>query len=253
MNRDPAAIDHYKQYIEGTLTLHEALIPVLPTSTIIVNDYGHVWDCLIILTDELFEEHIDRKYGSSFVIDDHEHIPWVFTKARSFGWLRQDVTRRLAIALWIYSRAEVIQDPAQRFSSLVQSYQREYTKQIPDILRQKYLELRSERHNLRFAILHGRDVAAELIKSCLVKLALELCYVSEEKAYPFKAHLPHNAAKDTKNGEVVLAHSKKLLWSHDPHEAIHITDDLIRDIDRFLIASPYITEDFLRSWWLYLP
>ncbi|GEM_PF-2742618 len=254
MSNDPVATDRYKQYVKDVLAAHEALAPILSLSTIVLNDYenGYVWDYLILPPEELYEEQILRKYGPNLVIDDHEHSPWVFTKVRSFEWVKQDIVKRAAIALWIYLHAEVMQDPERRFPSLVQSYQQEYAKKIPTILRQKYLELRSERHNLRYTAFHEQDVASQLIKSCLVKLALELCYVFEAKPYPFKALLARKAAEETENGEKVLFHSKQLLESQNPHEVIRITDDLIREIDRFLITSPYVTEDFLRSWWLYL-
>jgi hypothetical protein len=160
---------------------------------------------------------------------------------------------RPAIALWICIHAKVLQDPDRRFYSIVLSRQQEYVKTIPAILRQKYLELRSERHNLRYTVFHGQDVASELIKTTLVKLALELCYLFEDRPYPFKALLPRKAAEETKNGNSVLFHCERLLGLKDPHEAIGITDDLIREIDRFLINSPHVNENFLRSWWLHLP
>lgn len=244
--------DH-RRYIEEILAQHRALTPILPSSAVILSDNGPVWDFLILLPENLFEKRIVKEYGPSLVIDDHEHSPWVFTKVRSFEWLRQDIARRTAIALWIYSRAKVLQDPEQRFSELIRAFQQEYANNIPALLRQKYLELRSERHNLRHTAFHGQGVASELIKSFLVKLALELCFVFEGKPYPFKAHLPSSAVKETGNGKSVLFHSEKLLETKDPHEVIQATDELIREIDRFLITSPHIAKSLLDSWWLCLP
>ena len=242
-----------RAYVENKLYKAPALEPYLGKAAILwtENDPSLIWDIIVLLPDELFSEFI-RRYSDCFVIDDHEHVPWVFTRVKSFEWLKGDFESRLPIALWIYQNSLILQDREGRFGEVLQKQKEIFIKIILEILRKKYLEFRTERHNLRHALERGNVVAITIIKNTVVKLALEVSFLIERKPYPYKKWLPLAVQRETSNGKEVLQISEDFLNTADHKKTIELSDCLVEKVVKMLVETSMFPEDFLRKWWLNL-
>lgn len=242
-----------RAYVENKLYRTQELVPYLEKAAILwtENDPGLIWDIMVLLPDELFSEFI-RRYGDCFVIDDHEHAPCVFTRVKSFEWLKSDFESRLPVALWIYQNSLVLQDGEGRFDEILQEQKEIFIKIILEILRKKYLEFRTERHNLRHALEKGNVVAITIIKNTVVKLALEISFLIERKPYPYKKWLPLAVQHETSNGKEVFQISEDFLNTTDPKKTIELSDCLVEKVVKMLVETSMFPEDFLRRWWLNL-
>lgn len=208
-----------------------------------------VWDILLVLDDETFDA-FQVKYGSSFVVDDHEHLPPVFTKVKSLSWLQRDLASRPAIALWLYRNALVLNDPEDRFVTSVDLAWQNFQNSIPHLMRIKYLELRTERHNLRHIV--GRDIAFEIVKGNIAKLALELFLLVRGEPYPYKKRLPNVVKEHSEAGQCLYGVCESFLREGSLEKTIQISDALVASIRDMLAESGMFTDDFLDSWWLHL-
>ena len=72
-------------------------------------DEGIVYDVfMVIVPDNLFTGGFYSQFGDCFVQNDRECVPPVFTRFKSYAWLRKNFERRLAIASWIFGKSIVI-------------------------------------------------------------------------------------------------------------------------------------------------
>jgi len=225
----------------------------LPHCSIVVTevDSGIVWDILVLMADSLFSQ-FSQEHGESFVLDDHAHTPPIFTKVRSYSWFMKDLTSRRAIALWIYGNGLIIEDPESIFESAIRKEREVFESTIPDIIKIKYLELRTERHNLRSIVETKRAMALHIVRANIVKLALELCLLAEKKPYPYKKWLPDVARDQSIAGQKVYALAQSFLNEEDYGQIIAISEDLIAEVINFLTKSEMCTKNYLERWWLHL-
>lgn len=243
-----------RRYITEVLSKTEELQEYINDATILLTgiDEGIVWDFMVLLKDDLFYYEFAKLYNESFVIDDHNHHPGVFTRVKSYKWLVEDFSRRRPIALWIFQKALVLQDPDNGFKKILCHQQKLFSDSIDDIISRKYMELRTERHNLRHALQKHREIASYIIKATIVKLALELCFLSEGKPFPWKKWLPETAQNTTTHGTMILKISEEFLKSPDHEKIIELSESLIQSVISFLKEKKYFSENFFSKWWLYL-
>lgn len=240
-----------KEYARDKLFKDHRLSRYIKKASILLteNDPGLVWDLLIIIPNEIFNK-FSIEYGDKFVIDDHKHNPWVFTKVRSLEWLSQDFQKRLPIALWIYRRSAVIQDEKKQFSDILIKYEEKFTNLLPEILEKKYLEFRTERHNLRHAVKKEDRIAVNLIKTVVVKLSFEISFLAKGEPFPYKKWLPAFVQNETKDGKELYNISKNFLDAEESEETIKLSDKLVEKTSSFLIGK--LNVDLLQRWWLHL-
>lgn len=210
-----------------------------------------VRDILVVLPDERFE-NFKVNLGSSYVVDDHDVTPPVFVRFKSYGWLERDFARRLPVALWIYQHARVIHDPDSRFADILRAQSEAFKKQLPSILRRKYLEFRTDRHNLRHTVPAGMDLATRLIKVSVVKLTLELTLLAEGRPYPYKKWLFWAAERETAQGKEVISLASRFWDETDKELVINLSDQLVAKITSICSQSGLVSEDVTTRWWLHL-
>lgn len=169
------------EYVTKKLRNDDSLRNYLERSSVvsIELDEGILYDLMIFLPDTLFEDDFKLNLGECFVVNDQEHAPTVFTRFKSYQWLRRDFAQRLPIALWIFRRSMIIQDPANAFGKILEEHNVLFQKSLRDILKRKYIELRSDRHNMRQTIQHGDSLATNILKANIVKIALEMLYMKQ--------------------------------------------------------------------------
>ncbi|MFA5232535.1 MAG: hypothetical protein WC410_02620 [Candidatus Paceibacterota bacterium] len=224
-------------------------------ASVFVTEYedGQVYDVMVLIEDDNFINKFSFIYGPNFVVDKHVGGKDVFIRVKNYSWLEKDLSRRLPIALWILNNSTIIQEKGKKVTSMIGRYQNKFESFLEDIVRQKYLELRTERHNLRFSIRKkNNDIASIIIKSTIVKLCLEICLLLEKKPYPFKVLLPRVASEESKYGKEILDICKLFLESNDAEKSIILSDKLIKRLIDILVMDNSFPKDFLERWWLYL-
>lgn len=214
-------------------------------------DPSLVRDLLVVLPDERFED-FKATFGSNHVIDDHKVVPPVFVRFKSYEWLRRDFARRLPVALWIYQHARVLRDPQGRFADILRTQSEAFKEQLPSILRRKYLEFRTDRHNLRHTVPAGMDLASRLIKASVVKLALELTLLAEGRPYPYKKWLFWAAERETTQGKEIINLASRFWDETDKEEVITLSDQLVAKVASICAQSGLVPEELTTNWWLHL-
>jgi hypothetical protein len=242
-----------KKYIKERLSNNPELVPYISKTSILLteDDPGLVWDFLILLPDELFSE-FSARYSDCFVIDDHEYDPWVFTKVKSLGWIVKDFQKRLPIALWIYQHSMIIQDKDKQFSNILDRQKERFAELFPEILQKKYIEFRTERHNLRHAIKRENAIAIALIKATVVKLSFEMSFLAEGKPYPYKKWLPIFVQRGTGKKAELYNISQDFLDTKEAERSIELSNQLVEKTISLLNETKVLEDDILQRWWLYL-
>jgi len=212
---------------------------------------GLVWDIIVVVDDEVFSAFADR-HGSAFVVDDHDHVPPIFTKVKSLSWLTKDLSNRRAIALWLYRYAMVLSDQRQMIEQAVASAWKSFQENLPALMRGKYLELRTERHNLRHITNPGDDIAFEIVKGNIAKLALELSLLVHGKPYPYKKQLPRAAREDSDAGRHLHKICNEFLKEENGPKTIVLSETLVSFVANMLRESGMFPDDLLERWWLHL-
>ena len=98
------------RYFEEKLSVMTDLQRYLRMSSVVSVELnpGVVYDLMVLVPDHLFENDFKPQFGECFVVNDKEYSPPVFTRFKSYQWLRKDLSHRLPIALWIFGRAVVV-------------------------------------------------------------------------------------------------------------------------------------------------
>lgn len=80
----------YRDYVIKHLASTPELSSYIQTAWILLTreDPGIVWDFMILLQSSAFDD-FKGKYDETFVIDDHDHEPPVFTRVKNFQWLEE--------------------------------------------------------------------------------------------------------------------------------------------------------------------
>lgn len=214
-------------------------------------DEGIVYDLMVIMPDDLFTGEFSVKFGGCFVQNDHECVPPVFTRFKSYDWLRRDFERRMAIALWIFGKSIVIRDPCNAFLTILTEYRSVFKRRLLEIMKSKYVEFRSDRHNLRQAVSHQDIMACALLKANIVKLATEMVFLSMGQSYPYKKWLFHEVEK-LEGGPVLLSIAKRFIDAVDLNQTIAISEELVMHTNNFLSQRTHLPSSLFLKWWLYL-
>jgi len=222
------------------------------SSILLIAEEDFIWDIMIFFLDDVFRKYFVKKVGECFVIDDHDYDPWVFTGIKSYGWLKEDFLRRSSIALWVFGNALIVQDEGDSFSIILKEHRARFAELVPDFLRAKYIELRSERHNLRYVSVKRRLVASKIIRATIVKLCLEICFLSERKPYPYKMLLPERSAIETVNGKKILQIGRDFLRANNDNLIIELSESLVQEIVSILRITKLFSDSFLDKWWFHL-
>ena len=207
-----------------------------------------VWDFMVVLPDKQFAKFA-KAHGQSVVIDDHDapHGQPVFARIVSRKWIREDFKRRLPIALWVYSNSLRVQDNGTWLDILISRASSAFERNRPRDLRSKYLALRQERHNLRYAVRARYTSSVALIKAAFYKLAVELVYIQERRPYPYRILLPVAAEVETEAGKALLPLLTDFLEATGPR-IIELTDEIIVMLHNILDIPQHVKNE----WWLHL-
>jgi len=213
-------------------------------------DNDLVWDLLWIFEDILFPDFLWKKVMFDFPeLDDHTIEPPVFNKIRNESWLISDFNNRLNISLWLYLNSKIIYSNSFFFKDELDKAFQNFQKNLRHTIELKYLELRSERHNLRQAIQKNNKGGVLIIKATILKLFYEICFLVDGSPYPYKKLL-HTNIMNCKNGLKSLEIGK--LWiESDSRNIISLSDELIFFLSEILKHIGF-SPDFLKKWWLYL-
>lgn len=90
-----------RRYIDQYLTKIPQLADYLSQATIILNCYENdgIWDLMILIENELYQYEFSQLYGEYFVVDDHKHNPPVFTRVKSYAWLKGGSLKSVSIII----------------------------------------------------------------------------------------------------------------------------------------------------------
>lgn len=242
-----------KRYFEEKLLSMQNLREYLDASSVVSVelDPDIVYDLIVLVPDQVFETRFKNQFGECFVVNSQEHVPPVFTRFKSYGWLRKDFSSRLPIALWIFKRSVVLQDPKMDFETILGEYDVIFAKKRKEILRRKYIEFRSDRHNLRQAVYHHDDLAMELLRANVVKIAIEILILAHGQPYPYKKWLP-SEAKKYEGGPNIVGICTKFMQESEPKKLIALSDELVGKIVERLTSDNDFSIAFLTEWWLHL-
>lgn len=216
---------------------------------LIEDDPNIVRDILVLIPNMEYGKFVDC-YGHCFVVDDHDCEYPIFTKFRNLEWLEDDLKSRLPIALWIYQNSLIVQDPQGEFVRLLDYYQSVFQQVLPTLIRHKYIEMRTERHNLRQAISQNRKIAIPIIKVAVAKLSMEISLLADSQPYPYKKWLPE-VVRNSHLGGVIYTLTETFLEEKNDEKTIAISEEIIASIKNFL-SKNWLPSDLLNRWWLYL-
>jgi hypothetical protein len=226
----------------------------LQQTTILLSSYegNRVWDLMIFMDNEWFKYEFSHLYSDYFIVDDHDHDPPVFTRVKSYDWLEKNFSKRLPVALWIFENALVVQEHGTHFYQILAEQKKVFAKNLREIIRRKYIEMRGERHNLRYSAERPNDIANILLKSNIIKICFELSLLAEGKPYPFGILLPEYARSQSCFGNSIFEISSQFLAETNPKKTIALSDCLVEKVSSTLSATGNFSSDFLSRWWLYL-
>ena len=251
---DNKVIEDCRTYISTVLVKKVELTDFLTESTILLNTYedNKIWDLMVLLSDDWYEFEFAYLNSEHFVVDDHDHDPPVFTRVKSYSWLKDNFTKRLPVALWIFQNSAVIQESGEQFAEIITEQEKIFIKKIKALIRRKYLEMRGDRHNLRFSAIRTNDISNNLIKANVVKLCFEISLLALNKPYPFKVLLSEYTKMHVVDGERFVYLAQKFLTTNNPKETIALSDKIIEFVIMYLKETGEFSNDFLNRWWLYL-
>jgi len=242
-----------KRYFFDKLLSITSLKEYLEVSSVVSVEIDQeiVYDLMVFVPDHLFNSRFKTQFGESFVVNDKEYSPPVFTRFKNYQWLRKDFSNRLPIALWIFRQAIVANDPCGRFKKIISDYSVVFARCVKDIIRRKYIEFRSDRHNLRQSVCHRDDLAINLLRANVVKIAIEILILANDQPYPYKKWLPFEAKKYEGGSEIVQT-CIKFIKEKDNQKVIVLSDDLVSKIVDTLARKNCFSLSFLNQWWLHL-
>lgn len=242
-----------RRYFEDELMSLDDLHKYLPRSTIVSVEVDEklTIDLIAFVPDQIFNSEFIKKHGDCYVVNDQKQLPHVFTRFKSYQWLLDDFSKRLTIALWIFQNAIVVNDPDDAFGRIVQSQSEIFNRSLVDIIRKKYIEFRSDRHNLRQAVFHQDKLAINMLKANVAKLALEILILVNGKPYPYKKWLASEALKyNVSHG--VLEDCLRFTSEEDPYKIIAQSDELVAKISDILLLNTNLPTQLVTEWWLHL-
>ncbi len=245
--------ERYKKYVADKLATINELSDYIREASIIFNSYENdaIWDVHFLIETESYEKTFAPKNGRHFVVDDHDNSPPVFTKVRSLNWFIEDFAKRLPIALWIAQNSSVINDNG-KIREIIKENEIKFKSSLGTIARKKFLEMRSDRHNLRYSIIKSSNTATTLLKANIAKLCLELSLLAEGKSYPFRVLLPDYARKNSSIGDKLCELIDEFLLDVDAKSSIAKTEELIALVSRAIKQANILPNELLEKWWLNL-
>ncbi|MEK7193691.1 MAG: hypothetical protein AAB652_02775 [Patescibacteria group bacterium] len=130
-----------REYFEKNLLTIDGLRAYLGMSSVVsvVLDREQVYDLMVLMPDVTFEGDFKTQFGECFIINDKDHSPPVFTRFKNHAWLKKNLARRLPIALWIFERGVVVQDPGNSLGGILLEYRSLFEQQLKGIVRYKYI------------------------------------------------------------------------------------------------------------------
>lgn len=242
-----------RKYFEEKLLVKDDLRKYLEASSVVTVELDRelIYDLIVLVPDQMFEGDFMTQFGECFVVNDQEYSPHVFTRFKSYQWLLKDLSHRLPIALWIFTHAVVIQDPEGTFGRILHRHNVLFKQKVKGIIRRKYIEFRSDRHNLRQAVHHCDGLAIDLLRANVIKLAMEILMLAHGQPYPYKKWLPPEALKFEQGSELVRTCTEFMI-EQDAKKIIALSDDLVGKVVHMLSGDDSFSPDFLNQWWLHL-
>jgi hypothetical protein len=214
-------------------------------------DQALVFDLMVFIPDRLFNEEFKPQFGECFVVNDQARLPPVFTRFKSYQWLRRDLSGRLPIALWIFGQSIIVQDPEKAFETIIGEYTNLFKESLESIIQRKYIEFRSDRHNLRQAVYHKEELAINLLKANVVKIAIEIFFLAHNKPYPYKKWLSIEGKK-FEHGSEFVGMCDNFIKETDFDKIIVLSDNLVNEIADLLASHGNFSPSLLHQWWLHL-
>jgi hypothetical protein len=208
-----------------------------------------ILDLIVFIPDQLFNNEFVENFGDCFVVNHQKQLPHIFTRFKSYQWLKNDFSNRLNIALWIFTNSIVIQDPDGSFRKILREYSEIFRCNLDDAIRRKYIEFRSDRHNLRQVIFHKNKLSIDIIRANVAKLALEILILANGNPYPYKKWLEDEAAKY--DGEICRICNEFTKETNLEH-IITLSDQLVSSVANTLLEKTKLPPQVINEWWLHL-
>jgi len=214
--------------------------------------FEKVIDYMVYIEDDMFKFEFCHLYDKNFLIDKHLEGMDVFVRFKSMKWLENDLVKRPVIGLWILEHSVLLNSHGNILSGITKNARIKFDNTLIPRLKQKYLELRAERHNLRFLVQDKGNISNELlVKATFVKLVWELLLLSNGYFFPFRAVLSSFGKDRIHNGDKIDKLCSSFL-SVSGKEVIDLSQILIEEVIDSMHERNKFPREFLEKWWLNL-
>lgn len=209
------------------------------------------WDLHIILSNDDYKKFVE-KFGSNYVIDDHNNDPIVFGQIRSIEWLtdRMEGTKKVGtwpLYLWIYTRCKFVQDNLG-IKEIVESYQKKFDVDL-DNLRKEYFVLFSVRRlDTSSSAARGLLTAAKINCGEMVKAALQTFSLIKAQPFSYNKWLAKHVENLDQSGEKILELCNKCLCEKDLSELNTLAKSL-RDLMEIEMGQVVGEQRWIKFWW----
>lgn len=242
-----------KEYLGKELLQAKDLNEYLTRSAIVTVEIDEklIIDLIVFIPNQIFFGDFTDKFGDCFVVNHQEQLPHIFTRFKSFQWLMKDFSNRSNIALWIFQNSIVLQDPDGTFSKIVKEQSALFEQNLTNTIKRKYIEFRSDRHNMRQVVYHKNRLSTNLLRSNVIKLALEILILAHGKPYPYKKWLTAEATKLDANRKIINI-CNEFANESDYDRIISLSDDLVSGISDIVLSKNRLPPNIIKEWWLHL-
>ena len=258
-------------YLRDRVVPHPLLSPCLEDATACVTGSSSIglWDEHSALDVHLIvpdETHVrlatrlkeERLWNPSrdfrLRLEDREpfrRFPAAVITLLSSSQLAQEFRFELPVALWIYSHAVVLQDPAGTLGQAVRTGQERFEGQLNDLRCDHYYRFRQARNDLLPRIAPQRLKTVMAIKRGeTIREALRLAFLAEGRPYPYDKLLEPVAERETQSGVHIVTAVRALVAAREADTVDH-AGKVLRDRVAFALQQGGVSEKWLEQWWLW--
>ena len=258
-------------YLRDRVVPHPLLSPCLEDATVCVTGSSSIglWDEHSALDVHLIvpdETHVrlatrlkeERLWNPSrdfrLRLEDREpfrRFPAAVITILSSSQLAQEFRFELPVALWIYTHAVVLQDPAGTLELTVRTGQERFEGQLNDLRCDHYYRFRQARNDLLPRIAPQRLKTVLAIKRGeTIREALRLAFLAEGRPYPYDKLLEPVAERETQSGAHIVTAVRALVAAREADTVDH-AGKVLRDRVAFALQQGGVSEKWLEQWWLW--
>ncbi|MCC2667746.1 MAG: hypothetical protein K0Q72_217 [Armatimonadetes bacterium] len=258
-------------YLRDRVVPHPLLSPCLEDAAVCVTGSSAIglWDELSALDVHLIvpdEQHArlatrlkeERLWNPSrdfrLRLEDREpfrRFPSAVITILSSSQLAQEFRFELPVALWVYSHAVLLQDPAGTLGEAVRSGQVRFDGQLNDLRCDHYYRFRQARNDMLPRIAPQRLKTVLAIKRGeTIREALRLAFLADGRPYPYDKLLEPVAEIETASGAHIVTAVRALVAAREAETVGH-AGKVLRDRVAFALQQGGVSERWLEQWWLW--